>query len=175
MNDHKAKIAAEIKAAEDHLAALRAEFEMNKPTSRDWRDVYRWMQEQGVRFACRQKLSGDWFADYMDFTSDQENYRIDLSQTPTENWREIYRTAQEFGVVFSWAYEQIPRRYSIKQAFGEYQLAAAKREEPKPKTRQVKMLAWFDGIALLWKSTECAMSPNWKRVPSEDKIIEVEE
>ncbi len=45
---------------------------------------------------------------------------------------------------------------------------------PKVK-RTVKMLAWFDGAALMWRSEEVQLPPRWIRAPSEDKEIEIEE
>ena len=46
---------------------------------------------------------------------------------------------------------------------------------PKPKLRQVIMLGWFDGHTLFWHHEARIGAVNWKRVPAEDKIIEVEE
>ena len=43
-----------------------------------------------------------------------------------------------------------------------------------PKKTQVKLLAWFDGKDLLWRSEESVSLDSWKRVPAEDKTIEVE-
>ncbi len=47
------------------------------------------------------------------------------------------------------------------------------RDKPKPK-KQVKLLAWFDGIAIAWRSEGYTMGNECQRVPSEDKVIEVE-
>lgn len=50
------------------------------------------------------------------------------------------------------------------------------RKKPEAKrTRQVKMLGWFDGTALYWKEEDACEIVGWSRVPKEDKIIEVEE
>ena len=48
------------------------------------------------------------------------------------------------------------------------------RVAPKPK-KQIKMLAWFDRVNLFWAKEAALALPSWTRVPSEDKIIEVEE
>lgn len=45
---------------------------------------------------------------------------------------------------------------------------------PKPKTKQVKLLAYFDGTRLFWQSATSSFTCGWKRVPSEDKTIKVE-
>lgn len=42
-------------------------------------------------------------------------------------------------------------------------------------TPKVKLLAWFDGYALEWRVEGATLHKGWKRVPSEDKIIQVEE
>lgn len=47
------------------------------------------------------------------------------------------------------------------------------RDKPKP-MKKVKMLAWFDGFGLFWR-TEKYESKTAKRVPMQDKVIEVEE
>ncbi len=41
--------------------------------------------------------------------------------------------------------------------------------------KTVKLNAWFDGIDLFWRSSDISGDSSWKRVPSEDKTIEVEE
>jgi hypothetical protein len=46
--------------------------------------------------------------------------------------------------------------------------------EPK-KMRKVKMLAWFDGHQLFWFKEGENNDIRWKRVPAEDKEIEVED
>ena len=47
------------------------------------------------------------------------------------------------------------------------------RDKPK-QLKKVKMLAWFDGFGLFWR-TEKYESKTAKRVPMQDKVIEVEE
>ena len=47
------------------------------------------------------------------------------------------------------------------------------RDKPKP-LRKVKLLAWFDG-GLFWHAKGMPTHKSWKRVPSEDKEIDVEE
>jgi hypothetical protein len=47
------------------------------------------------------------------------------------------------------------------------------RDKPKPK-KQVKLLAWFDGTTLFLRTEDCSYI-SCRRVPSEDKVIEVEE
>lgn len=101
-----------------------------EPTSRGWRDVYRWMQEQGVRFECLSD-KGNWYSGDWDFVCFREEYRIDLSQTPPDNWREIYRTAQELGVFFSHQGGADGVHHSFCDHFTDYQLATAKRRSPR--------------------------------------------
>ena len=49
------------------------------------------------------------------------------------------------------------------------------RDKPKP-TKQIKLLAWFSGVSLCWRVDEQDNTwLGWDRVPSEDKVIEVEE
>ena len=49
----------------------------------------------------------------------------------------------------------------------------------KPTTRKVKLLAWFCGGiehgSLFWTKENAIQLNHWKRVPSEDKEIEIEE
>ena len=47
--------------------------------------------------------------------------------------------------------------------------------KPEPKLRKVKMRAWFDGYSLFWREEKYNPVGEWKRVPAEDKEIEVEE
>lgn len=47
-------------------------------------------------------------------------------------------------------------------------------EKPKT-TKQVKLLAWFDGYCLVLVTDKEPVPSDWKRVPAEDKVIEVEE
>ena len=47
------------------------------------------------------------------------------------------------------------------------------RDKPKP-LKKVKMLAWFDGGSLFWRTENYSYSA-YKRVPMQDKVIEVEE
>ncbi len=44
---------------------------------------------------------------------------------------------------------------------------------PEPK-KKVKVLCWYDGADLRWRNEGGAVAQTWKRVPSEDKEIEVE-
>ena len=45
----------------------------------------------------------------------------------------------------------------------------------KKQTKKVELLAWFTGDSIFWTTPlGNANNPTWKRVPSEDKIIEVE-
>ena len=44
-----------------------------------------------------------------------------------------------------------------------------------PKKKKVKVLAFFNGVTLVWYAEDAKYSMAWRRVPSEDKIIEVEE
>jgi hypothetical protein len=64
-----------------------------------------------------------------------------------------WRSAAEFCL------DAPPKRYEIRD---------------KPKTK-VKMLTYFTGLRLVWLIEYQVTSPKWKRVPSEDKEIEVEE
>ncbi len=50
------------------------------------------------------------------------------------------------------------------------------RSRPVPKTRKVKMLAWFNEYdSICWYRDGKVISKAWQRVPSEDKEIEVME
>jgi len=53
---------------------------------------------------------------------------------------------------------------------GEYEI----RDKPKP-MKKVKLLAWIIDNQFCWLSDDEPSYPFWKRVPSEDKEIEVEE
>ena len=59
-----------------------------------------------------------------------------------------------------------PDRYEIRD-----------KPAPKPKTRKVKLLGWFNGKHLMHQSYYSGFNTLgiWKRVPGEDKEIEVEE
>lgn len=48
------------------------------------------------------------------------------------------------------------------------------RDKPKAMKR-IKLLAWFSGYDLMWRAENTHVDCRWKRVPSEDRIIEVEE
>lgn len=45
----------------------------------------------------------------------------------------------------------------------------------KPELKKVELYAWFTGIGIVWRIEGGPDESNWKRVPSEDKIVEVEE
>ena len=45
---------------------------------------------------------------------------------------------------------------------------------PKPK-KKIEMLCWLRNDMLIWQMDRCSGDAHWKRVPSEDKIIEVDE
>lgn len=63
----------------------------------------------------------------------------------------------------NWSWDLMPEEYEI-------------RDKPKPR-KKVKLLAWFTGDSIAWLE-ECKQPISywcWKRVPSEDKIIEVED
>ena len=61
---------------------------------------------------------------------------------------------------YKWLWNVLPEDYEI-------------RDKPKP-MKKVKLLAWFDGNALFWRTEKFMCEAN-KRVPSEDKEIEVED
>ena len=42
-----------------------------------------------------------------------------------------------------------------------------------PKTKKVKLLAWFDGTYLVYREARSSPAGQWKRIPAEDKIVEV--
>ena len=44
-----------------------------------------------------------------------------------------------------------------------------------PVTRKVKMLCYFAGLQIMWRSEDCQVPKSWVRVPAEDKTIEVPE
>lgn len=60
-----------------------------------------------------------------------------------------------------WKWSRPPENYEI-------------RDKPKP-MKKVKLLAWFGSNSLVWRVEGAKQGPGWKRVPSEDKAIEVEE
>lgn len=64
------------------------------------------------------------------------------------------------GCGYSWDWSLPPERYEI-------------RDKPKPK-KQIKLLAWFDGTTLFLRTEDCHYL-SCQRVPSEDKVIEVEQ
>ena len=45
----------------------------------------------------------------------------------------------------------------------------------KPTPKKVKLLAWFTGTSLVRITSDCMPVPSWKRIPSKDEEIEVEE
>jgi hypothetical protein len=54
--------------------------------------------------------------------------------------------------------------------------SAVYRGRPKqPKTRTVKLLGWLTASGQLTHWRDSVVMPEWKRVPAEDKVIEVEE
>jgi hypothetical protein len=53
--------------------------------------------------------------------------------------------------------------------------SALYRSRPVPKTRKVKRLAYDDGYELFWRAETVTPTPTWRRVPAEDKEIEVTE
>lgn len=48
------------------------------------------------------------------------------------------------------------------------------RDKPKP-MKKVKLLAWFTGERLTWMAEEYSPLEKWRRVPIQDKVIEVED
>jgi hypothetical protein len=57
---------------------------------------------------------------------------------------------------------------------GDWSKSAKYRGRPaQPKTYKVKLLGVFTGNVLAWYSESASFPANWKRVPSEDKEIEV--
>jgi hypothetical protein len=49
------------------------------------------------------------------------------------------------------------------------------RSRPVPKTWKVKVLCFFNGSSLIWRGESVLVPDDWKRVPAEDKEIEVME
>ena len=41
--------------------------------------------------------------------------------------------------------------------------------------KKIEMFCWLCNDMLIWQMDRCAIEPHWERVPSEDKIIEVDE
>jgi hypothetical protein len=67
------------------------------------------------------------------------------------------------GADWSWKYP--PENYEIRD----------KRKEDKPKpVKKVKLLAWYDGQYICWCEQNTPPRSHWKRVPMQDKVIEVE-
>jgi hypothetical protein len=60
----------------------------------------------------------------------------------------------------NWEWASPPEEYEI-------------RDKPKA-TKKVKLLAWFNNSTLFWYTEDTNVQPGWKRVPSEDKEVEVE-
>jgi hypothetical protein len=56
-----------------------------------------------------------------------------------------------------------------------WQMNCKYRSRPAPKVRKVKMLAWFSAGGLYLVDESVPMPSSWKRVPAEDKEIEVED
>lgn len=61
---------------------------------------------------------------------------------------------------FDWNWDGVLTNYEIRD---------------KPKTTTVKLLAWFNGNILIPQKEGTPVPDHWKRVPAEDKEIEVEE
>ena len=62
---------------------------------------------------------------------------------------------------YNWVWSEPPEKYEI-------------RDKP-VKKRKIKLLAWLVGGELRWFSEDARISPQvWKRVPSEDKEVEVD-
>jgi hypothetical protein len=62
---------------------------------------------------------------------------------------------------YSWAFNMNPECYEI-------------RDKPK-QMKKMKLLCWFTGTTVIWRTEGAWSSASWERVPSEDKEIEVEE
>ena len=62
---------------------------------------------------------------------------------------------------YPWHFKGPPEEYEI-------------RDKPKP-MKKVNLLAWFTGERLTWMSEEYSPLEQWRRVPAEDKEIEVED
>ena len=45
----------------------------------------------------------------------------------------------------------------------------------KPETKKIKLYAWFTGMTLVYQASTRTRLDDWIRVPSEDKVIEIEE
>jgi hypothetical protein len=61
----------------------------------------------------------------------------------------------------SWTWCEPPEKYEI-------------RDKPKP-MKKVKMLAYANDMAMFWRTEDFPTITGWKRVPSEDKEVEIEE
>ena len=59
-----------------------------------------------------------------------------------------------------WSWDLPVSRYEIRE---------------KPGKKKITMLAWYDGGKLFWQSDEYKVAWSGKRVPMQDKVIEVEE
>ncbi len=62
--------------------------------------------------------------------------------------------------ITTWMWNAHPSEYEIRD---------------KPKTKTIKLKAWLIGEQLAWRNAATKSSSSWKRVPSEDMEIEVEE
>jgi hypothetical protein len=120
----------------------------------------------------RRCFDGTWVdIEDPDWSWDKSVYRIKVEVDPYAELKEavVDPTKQvrikgkgewmDAGKDWVWCYR--PDQYEI-------------RDKPKP-VKKVKLLAWFDGIHLFWHEENSSTCDEWKRVPAEDKVIEVEE
>jgi uncharacterized membrane protein len=80
---------------------------------------------------------------------------------PTKQVRWIKGKGEWMDAGYDWGWHYPPENYEI-------------RDKPKP-VKQIKMQAWFDGLYLFWREENAPPMSHWKRVPMQDKVIEVEE
>ena len=101
-----------------------------------------------------------------DYDIAEEDPYAELKKAAADPTKQVRARANMFGGTewqdagYEWKWSYSPDRYEI-------------RDKPKP-MKKVKLLAWFDG-GLFWHAKGMPTHKSWKRVPSKDMEIEVEE
>lgn len=125
----------------------------------------------GGEVECR--IIRDWFsAPNPSWNWDSADYHI---KQPVDPYAELKAAAadptKQVKTKYCHEWRDAGRNWVWNLSASDYEI----RDKPKPMKR-VKLLAWFDGVSLLWRAEECPLLETlWKRIPSEDKVVEVEE
>jgi hypothetical protein len=107
------------------------------------------------------KPTWDWFT--LDYRIKKVDPHAELKEAvvdPTKQVR-IKGKGEWMDAGCDWAWKYPPENYEI-------------RDKPKP-VKKVKLQACFDGLYLFWREENAPPPSHWKRVPMQDKVIEVEE